>query len=168
MTQFIDLQQPPNMTCLPSTLKTSPFKSPLVCTCPNPTSYHVHNCAIFAPNNQESNMNSSSESMHRQPINRTNTQQTVSTPQTPANSTMSIHSNKEPMLTTTFMPFPNSNLMKTPDSSSSVTTIISQPPSFFNNTQIGPTIKTPSLDTDNIFQQQLLNFPHSSINNQSK
>jgi hypothetical protein len=160
-TQFVDLQQQS-----PS-LKPSPIKS-VVCTCPNPTSYHVHNCAIFTSNNQESNTNLLSETQHTTSINRTNTQRCVSASHVPTNSVNLLPSMKESMITTTFLPHSNSNFMNTLDSSSSVTTIISQTPSFLNNPQIGPTIKTPSFDTNNIFQQPSLNVSQVIINNPSK
>jgi len=167
MTQFIELQQPPTITCSSPTIKTLPLKS-LVCSCPNPPSYHLHNCPISSSNNQESNTNISSESMNRPSINRTNAQRIVSTSQIPGNGAISIPPMKDPMITTTFLTPQNANFMKTFDSSSGVTTIISQPSSFLNNTQMGPTIKTSSLDTGNTFQHQPVNFSQVIINNQSK
>jgi len=165
-TQFIDLQQQQQQQQA-SQLKSSLCKS-LVCTCPNPTSFHVHDCAIFTSNNQESNTNLSFEPQHTMPINRTNAQQPISASKIPMNSANLLPPMKEPMITTTFLPCSNSNFMNRLDSSSSVTTIISQPSSFLNNPQIGPTIKTPSMDTNNIFQQPSLNFSQVIINNQSK
>jgi hypothetical protein len=166
ITPYFEFQQPSTMVGPPSTLKPSSIKS-LICTCPNPTISHVRDCAIFASNNQESITNFSSELIHRLPIKQTNISRVASVPQTHINTAISIPSMREPMITTTLVPFPNPNLMKTIDSSSHITTTISQPPSFLNNTQISPTIKLSPSSTDHNFQPSSFNFPQVLIKNPS-
>lgn len=156
------------MPCPPSTSNNLQLRS-LICTCPNPTSFHALDCAIYSSSNQESNMNFSSDSMHRPlSMNRPNIQRLVPAPQTHINSTMSIPSTKESMITPNLMSFPNSHLMESIDPSSSVTTIISQPPSFLNNPSVCSTIKLPSMNATNNFQQLSFNPSQIIINNQPK
>ena len=154
-TPYFDLQQSSIIHCPPS-ISNNPLCRSLICTCPNPTNSHDNNCPIFSVHTQELNMNFSSESMPRPPMNRTNIQRIVPTPPTHINNTMSLPSMKESMMATTVMPFTNSHLMKPQiDPLSSVTTIISHPPSFLNNTS---TIRMPSMNDTNNFQQMPLNI----------
>jgi hypothetical protein len=101
-------------------------------------------------------------------MNRANIQRLVPAPPTHINSTMSIPSTKESMITPNLMSFPNSHLMESIDPSSSVTTIISQPPSFLNNPSVCSTIKLPSMNATNNFQQLSFNPSQIIINNQPK
>lgn len=166
--QFTDVHKPPTTTC-PSSTTINSLKS-VVCTCPNPTSFHLPNCVISASNNQNSNTHLSPEPMNRPPMSRPNIQLIVPGTQIPTQGAFSTSSTIEPMISTAYGQFSNSNIMKIPDSSSGVPTIISQPPpppSFLNNVQLHSTIKSSSFDTGNIFQHPSLSISQITPNNQT-
>jgi hypothetical protein len=168
-THYVDLQPAANMTYPPPppTMTNSPMKS-LICTCSNPPNVHEHNCPVITLTKQQSNTILSHEPTYRP----TNDQQTVFAAQPRLNGTISISPMNKPMITTVSAPFHNPNLMKPSGPSASVTTIISQQQQqqqFPNYNQISPTIKMPSLDAGNNFQQQTpFNFSQVIINNPQK
>ena len=143
----------------------SPMKS-LICSCSNPPNVHEHNCPVMTLTKQQSNTILSHEPTYRP----TNDQQAVFATQPHSNGTISILSMNKPLITTVSAPFHNPNLTKPSGISTGVPTIISQQQQQFPNyNQIGPTIKTPSLDTGNNSQQQpSLSFSQVIINNPQK
>lgn len=141
---------------------------PLVCLCPHPTAYHDANCAVSNANNQESTLHLSSDPIHRLAINRSNTQLIPPPLQTPMNNGFTINSVQDLLPSTHFIQVSNSNTKNTSDSSSTLSTIVSQQPSFLNNIQLCSTMKTPSLDPGNVYQQPPPNISPGFPPNQSR
>ena len=169
MTPYFDPMQSAMMT-YPSPMATSPTalsnyqQRLIICTCKNPTMRHLSTCPAHPPAKQLANFSFFPESMHH-----ANIQRVPSVPPTHVNSGVSLFPGKDPVTVTTLVPLSNSNSMMSMDpSSSSVTTIVSQPSSFSGNTTIYPTIKSPPMNPNGIFQQMPFNFSQMVINNHPK
>jgi hypothetical protein len=167
-----DLQQGSTISYHPSTSLISPPRL-IVCPCPYPNNNHEHNCPLVNLSQQGSNTALPPQTIYRSPTNRTLAPRTVFASRIRSDGPLvQIPTQKSgqtsSVITATSSPFTNSNSLNTSGSAAGGTTIISQQYPFVNNNHIGQTIKLPQSNTDNNFQQSLLNFSQVTINNQTK
>ncbi|CAF4771244.1 unnamed protein product, partial [Rotaria socialis] len=135
----------------PTSTLASSSKKLIICHCSNPPHCHDDNCQVRELHDPSENTILAGETIYRPLNDPMVSHHTAFSSQVRSNDTIAMFSITDPIKTARLLPFPSSDLTKTPGSSSNLTAIISQQvPSKAINTSV--------LTANPNFRQQASNF----------